>query len=340
MLRLSLLLDRFRRARGRIGAAGALAAAFGLLAQPAGARIETLRWQHPDAQTVDGFRVYTRSVDGGYGDPLFDGKPLADSAGVFAFALNVADDATVVVAVTAYTGSVESVRSNEKQLDRLASTGPAPDPSRTSVRLNAGGGSHTDASGQLWEPDIAYVSGGTAALDSGLPIQGTSTPELFHSNRYDDDPASAMTYQIPLAAGRYAVRIHTVETWEDMVVGQRVFDIAMEGAVVAANFDVLAAAGAWAVAHVQEFEVSVGDGSLTIEFLSDVLYPTVAAIEVSLLSAEPPPDDGGSGGTGGTGGTGGDPPPDGSGSGGDPPADDGGSGGTTTGAPGQPKLVR
>ena len=64
---LSLLLDRFRRTRRRVVAAGALAAAFGLIALPASARIETLRWRHPNPAAVDGFRVYSRSVDGSYG---------------------------------------------------------------------------------------------------------------------------------------------------------------------------------------------------------------------------------------------------------------------------------
>ena len=365
------LNDLIRRAHRRSLSAALLAGlALTALAPAAGARVETLRWTHPAQASIEGFRVYTRAVDGTYGGPVFDGLPTADAAGVFSYALSVPDEATVVVAITAYDAAgTESVASNSKQLDGLTASGdPAPDGGRTSYRINAGGSLLRDASGSDWESDLSYVTGGIAALDSSIPVQGSDTPELFHSNRYDADPATAMSYELPVPPGVYAVRLHTVETWRDMAVGQRVFDVAAEGSVVVEKYDIVAAAGAWARAHSREFEVSVTDGSLSLKFLSDVLYPTVAALEIDQLSPiEAPPADGGSGTdpgtdtgtdggstTGGTdsggsepGDTGGDGTSDGTGSG-DGGATTGGEGegdatpvpGETMGAPGQPVLVR
>jgi hypothetical protein len=338
----------------RLGSRG-LAALLVLLAMPvaADARVETLRWRHPDPAAVDAFRVYTRAAGSPYGAPVYQGLPSADADGVFAWVLSVPDDATVVVAVTAVSGSFESDRSNEKELPGLgAGGGGSLDPTRPSVRINAGGGAYTDGADRIWEPDSSYVNGGVAALDSGIEITGTADPELFHSTRYTTDPASRLVYEVPLVAGTYAVRIHSVETWPDMQVGQRRFGIELEGASVAQGVDILAETGRVGAVLTQAFEAAVSDGALTIDFVPDVLYPTVGAIEVERIALEDPPpttDGGTSGGSGTTGdgtGTTGGTAGDGSGTSGGTSGSGGATGGSSEGgdpaigAPGKPVLIR
>ena len=85
-------------------------------ASAASARTEQLRWQHPSAASVAGFKVYVGNAAGVYQTTLDVGMP-APASGVFSYALQVPDSSTVFVSVSAYgpTG-LESAKSNEKQL--------------------------------------------------------------------------------------------------------------------------------------------------------------------------------------------------------------------------------
>jgi hypothetical protein len=95
--------------------AGVLAAACLLVAAAASARTEQLRWQHPAATTVAGFKVYVGNAPGVYQTTLDVGMPPAAS-GVYTYSLQVPDANTVYVAVSAYgpTG-LEGVKSNEQR---------------------------------------------------------------------------------------------------------------------------------------------------------------------------------------------------------------------------------
>ncbi len=85
------------------------------LAGAASARTEQLRWQHPTASTVAGFKVYVGNAAGVYQTTLDVGLP-APAAGVFSYSLQVPDANTVFVTVSAYgqTG-LEGAKSNEQQ---------------------------------------------------------------------------------------------------------------------------------------------------------------------------------------------------------------------------------
>lgn len=97
------------------------------LAAPASARVETLRWSHPAASTVGGFRVHYGTTSGTYTQTIDIGMPTA-TAGVYTYALSVPDTATVYVASTAYkSGFPNSGYSNEKRFDGIAPP-PPPEP--------------------------------------------------------------------------------------------------------------------------------------------------------------------------------------------------------------------
>jgi hypothetical protein len=98
------------------GLQGGLTAILALLAiaaaDPAAARTERIRWKHPAPDRVVGFRVHVGSESGTYGQVIDAGKP-APSGNVYEYGLEVADDAVVFVAVSAYAGSESSALSNE-----------------------------------------------------------------------------------------------------------------------------------------------------------------------------------------------------------------------------------
>lgn len=85
------------------------------LAAAAQARTETLRWTHPDANNVAGYKVYFGTASGKY-PTVIDVGPLSPQNGVVHYDLVVPDDLTIYVTVTAYDEfAQESGKSNEKK---------------------------------------------------------------------------------------------------------------------------------------------------------------------------------------------------------------------------------
>jgi hypothetical protein len=83
-------------------------------APAAQARVETLRWQHPSPGDVTSFRVYLGSRSGRYTQVINAGRP-ARSGRTFSFDVQVGDDATVYVAVSALNSAGEGPLSNEQR---------------------------------------------------------------------------------------------------------------------------------------------------------------------------------------------------------------------------------
>jgi hypothetical protein len=92
------------------------------VASAAQARIETLRWLHSAPPEVSGFRVYVGSAPNTYTQVVPAGLPPLNSDGTRSYALQVADEATVYVAVSAYNSAGESDLSGE-QMRAPASSG-------------------------------------------------------------------------------------------------------------------------------------------------------------------------------------------------------------------------
>ena len=84
-----------------------------LLALPANARIETLRWTHVDVPNVAGFIVYYGLSSGDYTTIINVPSLQPDAQGVFTFNIDV-PEVTIYVSVTAYNSDEqESEYSNE-----------------------------------------------------------------------------------------------------------------------------------------------------------------------------------------------------------------------------------
>ena len=133
----------------------------------------------------------------------------------------------------------------------------------TQIAIHVGGG----AVGSFLNDQ--YGQGGTLSAFSDpitVPTGDTAPAELYQSQRFGQ-----MTYTIPGLTARtaYVVRLHFAELWWGRQgrpgTGQRLFNIAINGAAVASNFDVFAAAGGADIAVVRDFNAtSTAGGQIVI----------------------------------------------------------------------------
>jgi hypothetical protein len=142
------------------------------------------------------------------------------------------------------------------------------------ARINAGGGAYTDTVGNAWAADSGYNGGSTFA--PGIAVSGTTAPGVYQTQRWN---YGSLIYSLNVANGNYVVNLKFAELWVKAA-GQRVFNININGQRVLSNFDIFAAAGAFAKAVDKSFQVSVSGGLLTIEMAGVVENPTVCGIEV------------------------------------------------------------
>ena len=143
------------------------------------------------------------------------------------------------------------------------------------TRIVTGPSAVVDARGQRWLPDSGHVGGRPGTTSA--PIEGTSSPAIYQHER-----SGMRAYTIPVPApATYAVNLYLAETRFSRP-GQRVFDVAAEGAVKAAGVDIVKAAGRNHAYHVT-FTVAVADGRLDLEFIDRVDHAKVGGIEVAFL---------------------------------------------------------
>ena len=172
----------------------------------------------------------------------------------------------------------------------------------TSLRINAGGGliAASDTNGD-WQPNdtagaftgngytvnIGNIFNGTGVeysnRDASIPdyIDAATFDALFGSERFDFPAAPEMEFGIPLVNGQYTVNIYAANSFDSTsAVGQRVFDIQIEGVVVEANLDLVARFG-HLVGGMLSYDIDVTDGQLNIAFLHGLAEnPLVNAIEI------------------------------------------------------------
>jgi Tol biopolymer transport system component len=152
---------------------------------------------------------------------------------------------------------------------------------RTVLRVNAGGPALTDHLGRQWVADRGFNTGQTSRVSA--TIANTSDQALYLDQRFDAPTSPELHYQFAVPAGRYLVRLHFAETAPgNFAAGRRVFDVKIEGSTVLNAFDVFAAVGARR-ALVKEFETTVADGTLDIDFRHRKENPIIAAIEIIQL---------------------------------------------------------
>jgi N-acetylneuraminic acid mutarotase len=176
---------------------------------------------------------------------------------------------------------------------------PNPEPEEVLYRVNAGGTAQT-VGGVQWQGCNAagscagYVTGGFAYAQNPPPaISGVSAPlnQAIYQTEWTGGQTNgippggvAFGYNFPVPAGTYLVRLYFAEL-NKFGAGLRVFDVELEGAKVLNQFDIFSEAGGAQIALSREFEVTVSDGNLDIDFIRQVENAKVSAIEI--LEAAP-----------------------------------------------------
>jgi len=146
----------------------------------------------------------------------------------------------------------------------------------TTIRINSGGPSFT--SNVTWDADHSF-SGGNS-YNRIVSIAGTNDDQLYQAERYGN-----FSYNVAVPSnGCYTTRLHFAEIWFGTIggggTGSRVFDVALEGQLVLDNYDIYDAAGGAEIAVIEQFDVQVDDGELTIELTSVIDNAKISAVEV------------------------------------------------------------
>ncbi|MBX2854912.1 MAG: cadherin-like domain-containing protein, partial [Rhodobacteraceae bacterium] len=181
-------------------------------------------------------------------------------------------------------------------------------------RVNAGGGEVAAIAGSEFDPSgtVAWAANTGTGQQSGdgfsvntgnISTHGTlgradaASPyalpdyvpqEIFNMERWDPggEPEMLWSFDAP-TAGTYTVNLFMANGFDGTAgAGTRVFDIAMEGALVEDDLDLSATLGNQ-VGGLFTYEVDVTDGALNIEFLHQIENPLVNAIEIIGPAAGP-----------------------------------------------------
>ena len=138
---------------------------------------------------------------------------------------------------------------------RVNRMGPPPPPGTIVAAINSGGAAYTAADGTPYAADNAFDGGSTQV--SNVDLGNTSDDVLYNDWRFGN-----FAYHLPVYPGAYTVELQFADTYNSAP-GQRIFNVAIEGASVLQDFDIIATAGT-NTAVVRAFDVNVADGVLDI----------------------------------------------------------------------------
>jgi YD repeat-containing protein len=157
-------------------------------------------------------------------------------------------------------------------------------PTQAVFQINAGGG----AAGS-YIADTDFTGGASASTSNAISVTGVANPApqaVYQSERYANG-AGSFSYTLPgLTAGAtYTVRLHFAEFYWTTV-GQRIFNVTINGAPVLNDFDIIAAAGAPLTAIAKSFTTTAtSGGTIVIGFSTVVDNAKISGIEVLAGSA-------------------------------------------------------
>ena len=139
--------------------------------------------------------------------------------------------------------------------------------------------------GPDWTTSDGFVSGGNVAdwgttvpLDASVPA--STPPGIFAAERW-----AAQSWDFPVTAGKQVqVRLYFTNQYDGTAeVGQRVFNVSIDGTTVLPNFDIIAAAGGNGVGNkkgiMRAFTIT-SDGDVNIDLSNVVENPLINGIEI------------------------------------------------------------
>ena len=157
------------------------------------------------------------------------------------------------------------------------------------VAVNSGGSAAVQFLADTYFTGGTQAGAVTATIDTGS-VTNPAPQAVYQTERYGN-----FTYTFTgLTTGlSHKVRLHFAETYWTGV-GQRRFNVLINGAQVLANFDIFAAAGALNKAVIKEFNVAAASGQIVIQYATVADNAKSSGIEI-LLSAPAAPAPGNSG---------------------------------------------
>ncbi len=168
------------------------------------------------------------------------------------------------------------------------------------IRIRANGENITDPSGPDWvgitatgeqsgtSNDIVYAVNTGSHSTQNITNKDASVPDyvpqaIFTNERFDVIGAPEMEWTFDLANGNYMVRLYMGNGFGGTsAVGERVFDISIEGQLVEDNLDLVSEFG-HQVGGMKEYIVNLTDGTINILFEHVVENPLVNGIEILSL---------------------------------------------------------
>ena len=236
----------------------------GFTTSPGSAKVY-LKWDAVSGATA--YNVKRATISGGPYTTL--ASPATDS-----FTDSGVANCSTYYYVVAATNSVGASTNSSEQVATLGAY---------SVAVNSGG----SASGHFVAD--ANVVGGTvgAVATATIDTSGLVAPApqaVYQAERYGN-----MTYTFPglISGATYRVRLHSAETFWTAI-GQRRFNVLINGSQVLTNFDIIAAAGAANKAVINEFNAVATGGQITIQCVTVTDNARASGIEIILSKPASP----------------------------------------------------
>lgn len=151
--------------------------------------------------------------------------------------------------------------------------GVAIGPTGAEVLMDASPSGWTSPAQIQWSAEYGATDGSTVAFD--FDIVGTTDDALFQSVRF----GPSFSYSVELPNGAYEVVVRAFEPEKDAV-GERVFDVLIEGQTSLDDLDLFAVAGRRSAYVSPPLPVTVTDGVLDVQFDGVVAQALVSALEV------------------------------------------------------------
>ncbi|MCC9138546.1 malectin domain-containing carbohydrate-binding protein [Pontibacter silvestris] len=159
-----------------------------------------------------------------------------------------------------------------------------PPPVASNKLVNGGGAQYVDSQSRTWVADVNF-SGGLAASKS-FDVEGTTDDALYLSYRIASSSTTPFSYDIPVEAGFYNVKLHFMEPYYGAPGGRaasggdRVFHVDVEGQRVLNNYDIYAQDGGGKAVVKTFYGIPVNDGTLSLLLTSVVNSAVISAIEI------------------------------------------------------------
>jgi hypothetical protein len=233
---------------------------------PNGSYTVTLKFAEPYFVAA-GSRIFNASINGSQVLSNFD--TIAQAGGALA-----AVDKSFPVTVTSGTITIAFTAVVDNAIVSAIQIVPSSAPTFTPICVDSGGAAFTDSTGQAWSADTGFTGG--YPYSTAATIRNTTASALYQTVRY----GSSFQYLFTVPNGSYTVTLKFAEPYF-LSSGSRVFNVAINGASVLSNFDIVTHAGGSFTAYDQSFPVTVTGGQILIQFTSVVDNALVNAIKIT-----------------------------------------------------------